>query len=262
MFSPPAWGWSGFRLVDCTDKAVLPTRVGMVLQSTRRECPNPCSPHPRGDGPSPSSPSSSSATFSPPAWGWSGHQPSDCPDARVLPTRVGMVRPSKRIGPLQPSSPHPRGDGPIPRDQAGPPSQFSPPAWGWSGECIVCCALLCVLPTRVGMVRFPDDHDARCRGSPHPRGDGPRRRVQMRLLPKFSPPAWGWSAFPSRSRIRFVVLPTRVGMVRAKVAICRLPRRSPHPRGDGPPNAGNSALTGTFSPPAWGWSAASWTESR
>ena len=173
MFSPPAWGWSGFRLVDCTDKAVLPTRVGMVLQSTRRECPNPCSPHPRGDGPSPSSPSSSSATFSPPAWGWSGHQPSDCPDARVLPTRVGMVRFPKPFENSFRRSPHPRGDGPCKSRYLSTTETFSPPAWGWSAKRRQQRSDRYVLPTRVGMVRSVLDRIEVSGGSPHPRGDGP-----------------------------------------------------------------------------------------
>ena len=30
MFSPPAWGWSGERVVRDVSESVLPTRVGMV----------------------------------------------------------------------------------------------------------------------------------------------------------------------------------------------------------------------------------------
>ena len=34
-FSPPAWGWSGIRFDLPTQDAVLPTRVGMVLNRLR-----------------------------------------------------------------------------------------------------------------------------------------------------------------------------------------------------------------------------------
>jgi len=50
------------------------------------------------------------------------------------------------------------------------------------------------------------------------------------------------------------VLPTRVGMVRHGNREILLPRRSPHPRGDGPPDNRAGCSVAEFSPPAWGWS--------
>ncbi len=92
-------------------------------------------------------------------------------------------------------------------------------------------------------------------GSPHPRGDGPPYHVHRFSLRGFSPPAWGWSAETIANGIGLDVLPTRVGMVRMSNPITTFEGRSPHPRGDGPPQALKSWLRISFSPPAWGWSA-------
>ena len=91
-FSPPAWGWSG-ELPDGDWLAgVFPTRVGMVREPRRALTTRGCFPHPRGDGPREVESSSATATFSPPAWGWSGSNRWRYSSVVVFPTRVGMVR--------------------------------------------------------------------------------------------------------------------------------------------------------------------------
>src|SRR6266571_407620 len=70
-FSPPAWGWSAIKLASGRDKAVLPTRVGMVRAQHRRGVARHGSPHPRGDGPDLNGTTHFEKRFSPPAWGWS-----------------------------------------------------------------------------------------------------------------------------------------------------------------------------------------------
>ncbi len=72
----------------------------------------------------------------------------------------------------------------------------------------------------------------------------------------FSPPAWGWSAADRFGEAAFEVLPTRVGMVRLCINAAGEPRRSPHPRGDGPVLGLALWSIKSFSPPAWGWSGA------
>ncbi len=112
-FSPPAWGWSVRPTPRSLEPSVLPTRVGMV----------------RGEG------SFQEGTlFSPPAWGWSGigHFPANA--ANVLPTRVGMVRSRVHERDSRARSPHPRGDGPDQLVAVRDDGMFSPPAWGWSGR--------------------------------------------------------------------------------------------------------------------------------
>ncbi len=152
-------------------------------------------------------------------------------------------------------SPHPRGDGPPRPDQSSPPPQFSPPAWGWSAGVLRLGVGELVLPTRVGMVRIHLLQQPSPIRSPHPRGDGPVAKRELRDDWEFSPPAWGWSDTIIRGMKTYGVLPTRVGMVRSVAAPAGHPSRSPHPRGDGPPGAVVPRPEATFSPPAWGWSA-------
>src|SRR6185503_7742377 len=54
--------------------------------------------------------------------------------ALVLPTRVGMVRRQNPTMKLPTSSPHSRGDGPRDESQQRGEPEFSPLAWGWSGQ--------------------------------------------------------------------------------------------------------------------------------
>ncbi len=214
LFSPPAWGWSAMRAGLTTRTAVLPTRVGMVRLGVRRHRRDCGSPHPRGDGPTPSRPARCRFRFSPPAWGWSARSQQREIRRRVLPTRVGMVRGRGYLLVNYASSPHPRGDGPMKRAVAAIARRFSPPAWGWSvwygrgtnGDA--------VLPTRVGMVRLSLNTTAETISSPHPRGDGPKNENRACNGARFSPPAWGWSGGHRRALQPYAVLPTRVGMVR------------------------------------------------
>ncbi len=161
-----------------------------------------CSPHPRGDGPNALTRHLEEMKFSPPAWGWSEQtRPFRCADS-VLPTRVGMVRPTRIAWRLQDCSPHPRGDGPTFRIRFTSRRAFSPPAWGWSERGRLLPVAGKVLPTRVGMVRTGGPRTCERGCSPHPRGDGPFTvsYILFRLL--FSPPAWGWSG-----RMRHAVCP-------------------------------------------------------
>ena len=152
---------------------VLPTRVGMVRHSPKRHSDVERAPHPRGDGPVLTSSQIGNGGCSPPAWGWSViGQPLENENA-VLPTRVGMVRQDASSDVSPHSAPHPRGDGPTswyPRISNG---QCSPPAWGWSDFTRLLNPGDAVLPTRVGMVRFPLMRNASVDCAPHPRGDGP-----------------------------------------------------------------------------------------
>ncbi len=88
---------------------------------------------------------------------------------------------------------------------------------------------------------------------PHARGDGPPRRAGGVLRLRFSPRAWGWTAFLRVDPASCGVFPTRVGMDR-RGAVQQSPGvRFPHARGDGPLPAGDQAPLTLFSPRAWGW---------
>ena len=69
---------------------------------------------------------------------------------------------------------------------------------------------------------------------PHARGDGPSGRRVRRVPGRFSPRAWGWSAWRSPRAIAAPVFPTRVGMVQAQTEAKKKKSK--------------------FSPRAWGWS--------
>ncbi len=253
-FSPPAWGWSdggdGCRFAG----RVLPTRVGMV----RRQAPGFVyggrSPHPRGDGPKREQHAAFRERFSPPAWGWSAEGELATERARVLPTRVGMVRLREPAAAWLNCSPHPRGDGPEVKRSKEREARFSPPAWGWSEASGYGICAKVVLPTRVGMVRAKKPFPFRQGSSPHPRGDGPLEWIRQWFAELFSPPAWGWSGDDALPRHAQAVLPTRVGMVRPRIGCGARRSGSPHPRGDGPKTATNPQTVVSFSPPAWGWS--------
>ena len=72
-----------------------------------------------------------------------------------------------------------------------------------------------VLPTCVGMVRFPTRWRYRRFCSPHVRGDGPDFQLTTFMAALFSPRAWGWSVLVGDKARAALVLPTCVGMVRA-----------------------------------------------
>src|SRR5271157_4032584 len=111
-------------------------------------------------------------------------------------------------------SPHTRGDGPRPLNRNRSHNAFSPHAWGWSVIQRRQGATVVVLPTRVGMVRRAELQPPRPQSSPHTRGDGPIMWLSSGVMAPFSPHAWGWSAARMEAYAAYVVLPTRVGMVR------------------------------------------------
>ncbi len=112
LFSPRAWGWSGKYSSDWIFREVLPTCVGMVRHRMTAKSAGSCSPHVRGDGPIRGRCFVVEGMFSPRAWGWSVQPVTPALPVAVIPTCVGMVRPSGRSrGPFE-RSPHVRGDGP------------------------------------------------------------------------------------------------------------------------------------------------------
>ena len=254
LCSPPAWGWSALLVGNGVRNKVLPTRVGMVRIPSRESRGSLGAPHPRGDGPQGQGRGRTGAGCSPPAWGWSDAAAAAAAAMAVLPTRVGMVRSqgtqSKGLG----RAPHPRGDGPQFRKVGLQCGRCSPPAWGWSGLRPLAIGINTVLPTRVGMVRWPRPCVVILCCAPHPRGDGPAMGGRGRRADTCSPPAWGWSGETEAETPHSPVLPTRVGMVRLPLGSVGECRGAPHPRGDGPIVPAAICLSISCSPPAWGWS--------
>ena len=238
-FSPRAWGWSVMRAQCAAGVARSPHVRGDGPHAHRSTCCEPRSPHVRGDGPAVRC-GSDRARRSP-------HVRGDGPridravacGQLVLPTCVGMVRcrlaASDCTVRFSPRAWGWSGDRWPVATAAG---SFSPRAWGWSVRRLDRSrSRRDVLPTCVGMVRDrPGDSTSGC-GSPHVRGDGP--------------------TIAARASRRPAVLPTCVGMVRHRTFGLACQVGSPHARGDGPPSDGRDhARTETFSPRAWGWSAA------
>ncbi len=226
----------------------------MVRQRADRCVVCPGSPHSRGDGPLLAVSWNARGAFSPLAWGWSELKRLAVLDQLVLPTRVGMVRCLPPNVPARARSPHSRGDGPTSTVIHARELLFSPLAWGWSEMGWPASWRARVLPTRVGMVRALGPGSLAAPGSPHSRGDGPELLLHQTLLLLFSPLAWGWSAVWRLLCHSLLVLPTRVGMVRASAQAMRIGGSSPHSRGDGPSQYSIVQPVGTFSPLAWGWS--------
>ena len=134
LFSPRAWGWSDRLSPSRRDHVQFSPRAwGWSAAGIGAADPGSRSPHARGDGPS--------------------IVADHVARVEVLPTRVGMVRPTPPAG-----------------DRT---AMFSPRAWGWSGCMRRQSTHRVVLPTRVGMVRRWTRCSSPTRCSPHARGDGP-----------------------------------------------------------------------------------------
>ena len=110
LFSPRAWGWSAQLAFRCSHGQVLPTRVGMVRAERPALATPRRSPHARGDGPHIWTSEPGDGLFSPRAWGWSVIHEWSAEAARVLPTRVGMVRAAGTMRNRGASSAHARGE--------------------------------------------------------------------------------------------------------------------------------------------------------
>ncbi len=162
------------------------------LSSWNRSTPH--FPHTRGDGPLNPLIKEIYALFSPHAWGWSAVVLEPGEGLTIFPTRVGMVRASRRLCSTNADFPHTRGDGPMETLYAAIDSAFSPHAWGWSGGTLVRVHGVPIFPTRVGMVRLRDLSYYAVFNFPHTRGDGPRSSYDGCVPNTFSPHAWGWSA--------------------------------------------------------------------
>ncbi len=214
-----------------------------------------CIPHLRGDGPTGRRQTNRGHGYSPPAWGWPVEAVKRLRLVTVFPTCVGMARVLHGSFFQLRGIPHLRGDGPKTKMTAEPPTQYSPPAWGWPVGSIQRESRIVVFPTCVGMARCNHCSQTRRLSIPHLRGDGPAVRSIRRQTFRYSPPAWGWPAKAFRLAGPSKVFPTCVGMARKKTTPSRFARSIPHLRGDGPSISPVPTFAPTYSPPAWGWPA-------
>ena len=217
-FSPRAWGWSARRSAN-----------GLL---------GPFSPHAWGWSETAGRDGELRTTFSPRAWGWSAR---DCCvelDARRSPHRVGMVR---HRGETSHAAVMvlPTRVGMVRRRVAGRAVRvgFSPHAWGWSARSTSSSAARPRSPHARGDGPYATLTSSRPYCSPHARGDGPAAIPCSRSPAMRSPHARGDGPDPvQQTQAASIVLPTRVGMVRAIARTLTAGLR--------------------FSPRAWGWSVA------
>jgi len=212
--SPRAWGWTVAGDDEGLGVPVVPTRVGVDRRGSRTAATGAGRPHARGGGPSGSRSLRSLAPSSPRAWGWTGPAP-----ARV------EAR-SRR--------PHARGGGPMGIATKAVNSPSSPRAWGWTVVDELVGPLEIVVPTRVGVDRRSSPRGRRRRRRPHARGGGPRPRSTSATMKPSSPRAWGWTGRSEALRRSAAVVPTRVGVDRARTRHRTRSSSRPHARGGGP----------------------------
>ena len=192
------------------------------------------SPHTRGDVPDGGLRRPPILLFSPHTWGCSEVQVPAEVKATLLPTHVGMFR---RFGPPRRSmrtSPHTRGDVPEAIREAEGPDFFSPHTWGCSARSCRTARFSALLPTHVGMFRAGRSTWPSSRPSPHTRGDVPMPTEAHWWIDRFSPHTWGCSDRRLVPVDLFDLLPTHVGMFRARYPRTASAMASPHTRGDVP----------------------------
>ncbi len=171
--SPPTWGCSGNVPGVVPAAGVLPTDVGVFRGRGRCRGRRPRPPHRRGGVPSAAACSSRCSLSSPPTWGCSAAARLPDHPLGVLPTDVGVFRPSAgRPGPRG-RPPHRRGGVPDHLPCAFTRSTSSPPTWGCSAGRELRVLLDGVLPTDVGVFRPVVQHPAWRPSPPHRRGGVP-----------------------------------------------------------------------------------------
>ena len=107
------------------------------------------------------------------------------------------------------------------------------------------------------MFRWPLPPPPPAPPSPHARGDVPSKPSYPPGPCAFSPRPWGCSGRPRRAEACVVLLPTPVGMFRARALPISSCRASPHARGDVPRTRPPVHSKSAFSPRPWGCSVVS-----
>ena len=179
-------------------------------------CASTCCPHTRGDGPWIPVEPNVILVLSPHAWGWTDGDGRWEFFAGVVPTRVGMDRAIRTRARKSACCPHTRGDGPVYFPAGCAIIRLSPHAWGWTDGLDRDLRWRLVVPTRVGMDRMLPCWRIIWHRCPHTRGDGPPSARSCRSGCRLSPHAWGWTVRRFVPRGPHQVVPTRVGMDRAR----------------------------------------------
>ena len=171
--SPRTWGWTGTYRAAVSTGSMLPTHVGMDRQLFGGVTPPQYAPHARGDGPRLVSAALRFWECSPRTWGWTVRTYQRTKSRIMLPTHVGMDRPTMTTNTARLHAPHARGDGPPPSEFHCSGLECSPRTWGWTAHLGRDQPDQVMLPTHVGMDHRTSRGLAEREHAPHARGDGP-----------------------------------------------------------------------------------------
>ncbi len=251
--SPRTWGWT-----DCGQginfcRSVVPTHVGVDRFQWLCSIPTLSRPHARGGGPRRTVEGFVEPVSSPRTWGWTGGVGDQHPGRHVVPTHVGVDRPSST--PCWPGRrrPHARGGGPPLGHHRRPALWSSPRTWGWTGSVHPGERQIGVVPTHVGVDRRAASQPPGSCCRPHARGGGPSLAGLGATTDKSSPRTWGWTGPLGQTTVRADVVPTHVGVDLQRGPLGAGRRRRPHARGGGPMGVKVVGSIGKSSPRTWGW---------
>ena len=149
--------------------------------------------------------------------------------------------------------PRPRGDGPPFCKAKLDERAVSPPTRGWTHDRGTDRLREGGFPAHAGMDLRCEMPSARVSWFPRPRGDGPAFHRHDRRDRLVSPPTRGWTLRRRRDGLLVRGFPAHAGMDPHGTQGRALKSRFPRPRGDGPCEAGRSALSAEVSPPTRGW---------
>ena len=237
MSSPRTWGWTGPTDGLARAYRVVPTHVGVDRSGSVGRPSDARRPHARGGGPWTGLMRLNDNESSPRTWGWTGGRGRRRVPARVVPTHVGVDRPSGTSACTTLAS--------------------SPRTWGWTVAAPSSATRPRVVPTHVGVDRAVGPSSAATHRRPHARGGGPFTGTDAEIMIQSSPRTWGWTGLAAGPVLSQLVVPTHVGVDRERSCPLAELRGRPHARGGGPAPVPPHFRQRPSSPRTWGWTARS-----
>src|SRR5437867_1985532 len=130
--SPRAWGCTDSHYPALELLPIVPTSVGVDRTGRWSGISRGHRPHERGGGPYFTRPRHLALQSSPRAWGWTGKQRAPWSQRLIVPTSVGVDRPTHSRPHDGRNRPHERGGGPLYPVLSPVRKRSSPRAWGWT----------------------------------------------------------------------------------------------------------------------------------
>ena len=270
--SPRTWGCTDRKRTEPPTHKVVPTHVGVYRRSRdRSRRPDRC-PHARGGVPRETRNASGATPLSPRTWGCTADSPVRRRTVHVVPTHVGVYRPSSRPRPRSGRCPHARGGVPMFRHAHHQLLQLSPRTWGCTAAVRCLAEKERVVPTHVGVYRWLSTVLSSRGSCPHARGGVPQWSRWFGPAAALSPRTWGCTESilviygfgfvvpthvgvylePQPGEWRCSVVPTHVGVYRIGASQRRWVERCPHARGGVPRSRSPARMWNALSPRTWG----------